>query len=147
MKKARKVAAIGCGAVLVLLASAIGFLGYAMFGNQPFYAVNVPQHEFAPASATSIEVFEDRNLSGLVTMTYVVEEEAFRKFAAEKGWPLSSGSGTIHVRQPSPNYGELRTLRGLDAYLTYEKRKPSGAGITVFYIPSQSRAYIDKSNR
>ena len=145
--KARKVAAIGCGAVLALLALAIGFVGYSMFGIRPYHASNVPQHELAPESATSIEVFEARNISGAVSLSYVVEEEAFRKFAAEKGWTLSSGSGTINVHPPSLDYSEIRTLKNLDAYLTYQKRQSNGGGITVFYIPSESRAYIDKSNR
>ena len=145
--KARKVASIGCGTVLVVVAPAIAFLGYAMFGNQSHYATNVTQHELAPASATSIEVYEARNISGAVSLSYVVEEGAFRKFAAEKGWSLSSGSGTIRVHPPSLDYSAMRTLKNLDAYLSYERRQSNGGGITVYYIPSESRAYIDKSNR
>jgi hypothetical protein len=144
--KRRKVAAVGCGAVLVLVALAIGFLNYAMFGDHAYHGTDVPQHELAPASATSIEVFEMRNLSGVVCLTYQVDEVEFRKFAAEKGWELSTGAGMIFLRLPSDYSGEARTVKG-ENYLRYERRQRNGGGITVTYLPSEGRAYIDKSNR
>jgi hypothetical protein len=144
--KRRKAVAIGCGAVLALLALALGFLGYGMFGNHPYHAKDVAQHKFAPASANSIEVFEMRNMSGVVCVTYQVGEAEFRKFAHEKGWPLSSAFGPIQVRLPSDYFGAVRTLKP-ESYLRYERRQGNGGGITVTYLPSESRAYIDKSNR
>jgi hypothetical protein len=145
--KPRKAAALGCGAALALLALAFGFLNYAMFGDHSYHATDVPRHEFAPASATSIEVYEARNLSGVVSLTYVVGEDEFRKFAAEKGWPLQTSSGAITVHLPSDPYTKSRKLTHLERFLHYERRQSNGGGITVTYIPSESRAYIDKSNR
>ncbi|WP_264490427.1 hypothetical protein [Luteolibacter arcticus] len=144
--KSRKATAIGCGVAVLLVALAIGILGYGMFGNHPYYAKDVRQHGLAPASATSIEVFEARNISGAVSLTYLVSEAEFQKFAEEKGWPLSPGSGSIQVHPPSDYFGAVM-LKDVEAYLTYEKRQRNGGGIKVIYIPSESRAYIDKSNR
>ncbi|MCW1885722.1 hypothetical protein OKA04_13360 [Luteolibacter flavescens] len=144
----RKALAMGCGIPLLVLLAVIGLLGHGMFGQNFHHAVDVPEHSFAPAGATSIEVFEARNISGVVCVTYRVSEADFRKFAAEKSWPLSEGTGPVMVRLPSADYPRATRLIGeKSAYLHYEKRHPNGGGILVHFIPSESRVYIDKSNR
>jgi hypothetical protein len=101
----------------------------------------------APASATSIDVFELKNISGVVSVSYVVNEAEFRRFAAEKGWELSARSGPVQVRSPASYAGQGVPFREFESYLFFEKRQPNGGGITVIYIPSESKAYIDTGNR
>lgn len=150
MKK--KPVAIGCGILLLIVATAIGFLGWAMFGIHPVHVTGAASHKFAPPLAKEIEYHEARNISGMILVTYLVGEEDFRNFAAQQGWalvPKSEIPFESSVKLPSQwqsgVYVDPRKKSG--ACLFYEVRRGNGGGITVVYDLANSRAIINKSNR
>lgn len=148
----KKPLTIGCGTFLLIVASAIGFLGWAMFGDDEVYVAGASKHMFAPLSAKEIDYYERQDISGVVLVTYLVGEEDFRNFAAQQGWelvpkseiPFESGV-MLPSQWQSGVYVHSRKKSG--ACLFYEVRRGNGGGITVVYDLANTRAIINKSNR
>lgn len=123
-----------------------------MFGDREVYISGAAGHELAPPSARQIEYYELRNISGLVSVTYLVGEEEFRKFASEQGWVLEPGSlgGNSHRAWFPQDWAEgsrSETRPPIEQCLFYEARRANGGGITVIYDMASSRAIINKSSR
>lgn len=134
----KKPLAIGCGILLLIVAAAVGFLGRAMFGEHTAYATEASSHKLAPPSAKEINYYERRNISGIVSVTYLVREEEFRQFAKEQGWTLEQRmEGPGDVTASSPEAWANGSMNGphppIGECLFYEVRQRNGGGITVIY--------------
>lgn len=144
--------AIGCGVFVLIVLAGFAFLGWAMFGDNEVYVAGASKHKFAPPSAKEIDYYERQNISGIVSVTYLVGEEEFRKFAADQGWLLERrASGPIDATAISPKAWASGATSGpqpqVGECLFYEVRRGNGGGITVILDLANSRAIINKSNR
>ena len=123
-----------------------------MFGDQEVYVSGAPRHKLAPSSATQIDYYERQNISGLVSVTYLVGEEEFRKFAGERGWVLErrkavEGNHRAWSPQDWAEEPMSEARPRIEECLFYEVRQANGGGITVIYDLASSRAIINKSSR
>ncbi|WP_035605869.1 hypothetical protein [Haloferula sp. BvORR071] len=148
--KAKKALLTGCAGLLVLAVLVVGFVVWSMSADHSVYVTGAASHELAPASARSIDYFESRDFSGVVSVSYTIDEAEFRKFAAEQGWDLSENGevrGDVRSLLPSDWAAKDTTKsRKFGPCLWYEVIHKNSGGITVIYLPAESRAIINKSH-
>jgi hypothetical protein len=142
----------GCGLLLIVALLGSVLFGWAMFGENEVYVAGASSHRLAPPAAREINYYERRNISGVVSITYLLGEEQFRNFADSRGWTLvrksESPGGVIGsspeawangtMNQYDPKIGEC---------LFYEVRRPNGGGIAVIYDLAASRVTINQASR
>lgn len=144
--------AFGCGVLLLISLLGSGFLAWAMFRDDEVYVTGASSHRFAPPSAKQIDYYERANISGIVSVSYIVGEVEFRKFAADQGWILErKAEGPFGATASSPEAWTKGAMNGphreIGECLFYERRLGNDGGITVIYDLANSRATINKASR
>jgi hypothetical protein len=149
--KAKKVLRSGCAVMVLLAVVAVGYLIWWFSVDHSVYVTAAPSHKLAPASARSIDYYESRDFGGIVSVSYLVDEAEFRKFAGEQGWNLSEReetSGGVRSLLPSDWAAkDTSKSRVVGPCLWYEVIQSNSGGITVIYLPAESRAIINKAAR
>jgi hypothetical protein len=142
----------GCGLLVIISLLGSAFFGWAMFGENEVYVSGASSHRLAPPAAREINYYERRNISGVVSITYVVGEREFRNFAESQGWTLErQAQGPSGVIASSPEAWANGTMNHHDSKigecLFYEMRHANGGGIAVIYDLAASRATINQASR
>lgn len=149
--KAKKALAIGCASLAALAVLVVGFLVWLMSADHSVYVTGASSHPLAPASARSIDYYESQDFGNVVSVSYLVDEVEFRKFASQQGWKLTEKEGTradVRSRLPSDwvekDAGKPRMF---GPCLWFEVIQKNGGGLTVIYLPAESRAIINQTAR
>ena len=149
--KAKKALGIGCACLGALAVLVVGLLIWSMSGDHSVYVTSAPAHQLAPAAARSIDYYESRDFGGIVSVSYLVDEAEFRKFAGEQGWNLTEKQEIrVDVRSLLPSdWAAKDTSKSgtLGPCLWFEVLQKNNGGITVIYLPAESRAIINKAAR
>lgn len=150
--KAKKALKTGCACLGVLAVLMVGYLIWWFSVDHSVYVTSAPGHSLAPAAARSIDYYESRDFGGIVSVSYLIDEADFRKFAGEQGWNLSAKEeihqGGVRSLLPADWAAKNTSKTGvLGPCLWFEVIHKNNGGITVIYLPAESRAIINKAHR
>lgn len=94
-----------------------------------------------PDESSDVRFTRDAGEERVLSVDFAVPEEAFRRWAAARGWPVKPVVGSVTIR-PRAAFGDLRTVVVVTDGLSYDtlsRGEPNTVGVT--YDRGTGRAY------